>query len=151
MGPANNVTDSLGIKDALRLCDNFIGRFSDKKAMPTVRRHYFLWDSLVPPSKLKQSKKNIRTTVKPEAAKFSGIQENLSSERIFNKGDFCLYSIFSFRNVCCDRKLCITRAAAIVMWHNNCSLLPVARTSMVSSRERQHRDLKRNFIFCLSK
>jgi len=58
MGPANNVTDSFGLKDALRLCDNFIGRFSDKKATPTVRRHCFLWDFLVPPSKLKQSKKN---------------------------------------------------------------------------------------------
>jgi len=58
MGPANNVTDSFGLKDALRLCDNFIGRFSDKKATPTARMHYFLWDFLVPPSKLKQSKKN---------------------------------------------------------------------------------------------
>ena len=81
-------------------------------------------------------------TIKSKPAKFSGIQENLSSERIFSKGDFCLYSIFSFRNVCCDRKLCITKAAAIVMWHNNCSLLSVARTSMALSCKRQHRDLK---------
>jgi len=70
------------------LCDNFIGRFSDKKATPTARMRYFLWDFLVSPSKLKQSKKIISTTIKPKAAKFSGIQENLSSERIFNKGDF---------------------------------------------------------------
>jgi hypothetical protein len=60
MGPANNVTDSVGLKDALRLCDNFMGRFSDKQAIPTVRRHYFLWDFFVPPNKLKQSKKNFQ-------------------------------------------------------------------------------------------
>jgi hypothetical protein len=60
MGPANNVTDSFGLKDALRLCDNFIGRFSDKKAMPTVRRYCFLWDVLVSPHKLKQSNKNFQ-------------------------------------------------------------------------------------------
>jgi len=58
MGPANNVTDSLGLKDALRLSDNFIGRFSDKKAIPTVKSYCFLWDVLVSPHKLKQSKKN---------------------------------------------------------------------------------------------
>ena len=37
------------------------------------------------------------------------------------------------------------------MWHNNCFLLPVARTRMALSRERQHRDLKVNFILCLLK
>jgi hypothetical protein len=53
MGPANNVTDSFGLKGTLRLCDNFIGRFSDKKATPAARMRYFLWDFLVAPSKLK--------------------------------------------------------------------------------------------------
>jgi flagellar basal-body rod modification protein FlgD len=40
--------------------------------------------------------------------------------------------LFSFRNLCCDRKLSITKAAAIVMWHNNCFFwLFVARAGMV--------------------
>jgi hypothetical protein len=39
----------------------------------------------------------------------------------------------------------------LVMWHNNCSLLPVARTSMASSCDQQHRDLKRNVVFRLFK
>jgi len=61
--------------------------------MPTARRHCFLWDVLVSPSKLKQ-KKIFRMTIKPKPAKFSAIQENLSSENFINKGDFYFYSTF---------------------------------------------------------
>jgi len=69
-------------------------------------------------------------TIKSKPEKFSGTKES------FNKGDFYFIQLFSFRNVCCDRKLCITKATAIVMWHNNCFLLPVARTSKVLSFDR---------------
>jgi hypothetical protein len=69
MGPANNVTDSFGLKDTLRLCDNFIGRFSDKKATPTVRMRYFLWDFLAAPIKLKQSNKNFHHNRQSQSGK----------------------------------------------------------------------------------
>jgi hypothetical protein len=101
----------------------------DKTAMPTARRHCFLWDVLVSPSKLKQNNKKFCMTIKSKPAKFSGIQENLSSENFLTKVIFTFIQLFSFRNVCCDRNLCITKAAAIVIWHNNCSLLPAVRAS----------------------
>jgi len=69
MGPANNVTDSFGLKGTLRLCDNFIGRFSDKKATPTARMRYFLWDFLVAPSKVKQINKNFQHNRQAQSGK----------------------------------------------------------------------------------
>ena len=68
-------------------------------------------------------------TIKPKPAKFSGIQENLSSENFLTKVIFTLIQLFSFRKVCFDRNLCITKAAAILMWHNNCCLLSAVRAS----------------------
>ncbi len=70
MGPANNVTDSVGLKEALKLCDIFIGLFYDKKAMPIARRHCFLWDVLVSPSKVKQNNTNFQHDHQAQSGKF---------------------------------------------------------------------------------
>ena len=120
--------------------------------MPTARRHCFLWDVLVSPSKLKRTNRNFQHDHQVQAGRiFWDTGKFIPYENLLTKVISTFIQLFSFRNACCDRELCITKAAAIVMWHNNCSLLPVARTSKVSSCDRQPRDLKRNVVFCLLK
>jgi len=85
----------------------------DRQIIPAAKQRRFLWDVTIKPEALKHVRHTLHKNSGPGTAKFSGVQENLSSEKIAVETGFKIRIFLKSHNILSGKMLCLTTSPAI--------------------------------------